>query len=441
MKKYLLVALLGCMMSYCLMAQQTTPTTGITVPRVYRKYATQTVNAKLERDNPAITKNRAIIEQYIEKFKAQGTVQPIVIPVVFSMVYSAQYTPPTEAQITAQLGALNQCFGEAAPIIKRDHVAYKKEKFETMVGRPQVQFCLAKDVKVGNITTPTVRRLFSTTQEWTTDDKIKFTQKGGLDAIDPTQYLNIWVTKLADGVSGYAQQPGATAATDGIVIDYRFFGTTIPNTHKAYNEGKTLVHLVAGYLGVHELWNENIPCGDDGVADTPIHNSPSYEWDEYRHVSTCGNYPVKMTMNLMDNTDDAAVYMFTEGQKMRLQAILSKDGARGKLSMAGKAQCTTQPLGGRNDNPISAKLPASALNIYPNPSDYQVTVQIATEAEVPYNIVVFNTMGVIVHQSQGVATKGYQPLTLNTETWAAGVYFFHIRAKEHLYSRKVLIVD
>jgi hypothetical protein len=86
MKKHLFITLLGCMIGYCLVAQQSTPTPPITVPRVYRKYATQTVNAFLERNNPTVAKNRATIEQYIEKFKTQGVAQKMVIPVIFTLL-------------------------------------------------------------------------------------------------------------------------------------------------------------------------------------------------------------------------------------------------------------------------------------------------------------------------------------------------------------------
>jgi Secretion system C-terminal sorting domain len=224
------------------------------------------------------------------------------------------------------------------------------------------------------------------------------------------------------------------------VIDYRFFGTTVPNTHKAYNEGKTLVHLVAGYLGVHELWNENVPCGDDKVSDTPIHNSPNYGlFDEYKHISTCLGNPIEMTMNLMDNTDDTALYMFTEGQKMRIQAILSKNGARGKLSDQNKAQCevikniAADPLGGRST------IEQSSVIIYPNPTQDVVMLQIKAALTSPYSIVVYNNLGNIMYQSNATIPADNQPIMLDTYEWQGGMYFFQIRVKEHLYTEKILI--
>lgn len=126
--------------------------------------------------------------------------------------------------------------------------------------------------------------------------------------------------------------PGGPEETDGIVIDYQFFGT-IGTSREPYNDGKTLTHLVGSYLGLYELWNEERPCWDDYVNDTPIHNAPNYgPTNEYKHVSTCPGNPVEMSMNFMDNSDDEYLYLFTAGQMMRIHAVLTKGGPRHKLT-------------------------------------------------------------------------------------------------------------
>ena len=69
--------------------------------------------------------------------------------------------------------------------------------------------------------------------------------------------------------------PGGPVATDGIVIDYRYFGTG-GTAIAPYDEGRTLTHLVGNYLNLHDLWNDVSRCSDDEVADTPVHNGPNY---------------------------------------------------------------------------------------------------------------------------------------------------------------------
>jgi hypothetical protein len=44
------------------------------------------------------------------------------------------------------------------------------------------------------------------------------------DPTSPTTKLNIWACTIGGGILGYAQFPGGSSATDGIVIDSNYFG-------------------------------------------------------------------------------------------------------------------------------------------------------------------------------------------------------------------------
>jgi hypothetical protein len=46
---------------------------------------------------------------------------------------------------------------------------------------------------------------------------MKQTKRGGLDPTSPTTKLNIWACTIGGGILGYAQFPGGSSATDGIV--------------------------------------------------------------------------------------------------------------------------------------------------------------------------------------------------------------------------------
>ena len=69
-----------------------------------------------------------------------------------------------------------------------------------------------------------------------------------------------------------------------------------------------------------------MPCDYDSVFGCP----------SFPHKS-CGNGPNgDMFMNYMDYTDDACMFMFTNGQRDRSYAVLQPGGARYSVTQSGK---------------------------------------------------------------------------------------------------------
>ena len=63
--------------------------------------------------------------------------------------------------------------------------------------------------------------------------------------------------------------------------------------------------------------------GGDRVPDTPNAAGPNYGKPTFPHI-TCNNGPNgDMFMNYMDYVDDAAMFMFTDGQITRMNAALA----------------------------------------------------------------------------------------------------------------------
>lgn len=157
---------------------------------------------------------------------------------------------------------------------------------------------------------------------------MKLSRNGGIDATNPTENLNIWVVNyLSQGkYLGFAQFPGGDPATDGVVIGHNFFGRT-GVVSAPYNLGRTATHEVGHWMNLRHIWGD-ANCGNDEVADTPLHNAYNFGCPVYPHYSTCAGTPVEMTMNYMDYTDDACMFMFTEGQKGRSLAVFASDGPR-----------------------------------------------------------------------------------------------------------------
>ncbi|AEE51474.1 M43 family zinc metalloprotease [Haliscomenobacter hydrossis] len=294
---------------------------------ILRNYATQKINLRLKKERGEVLQNQNKAEAFVATESKKIKFKKLKLPLVFHILYAAGKEYPSEKQVLSQIDALNRDFSQKSYQVK--HPADTLEKFAQRVEDTEIEFCLAKNGPDGK-NTAGIRYLQSSRAAWASNDSLKMA-KIGVEPWDTEKYINVWVTTLADNVAGWAQMPGGPKETDGIVIDYRFLG--VGGTAKSpYDEGKTLTHLIGSYLGLYELWNEANPCQDDWVEDTPIHNGPNFWCTPYKHVSLCDGNPTEMTMNFMDNTFDACLYMFTSGQKLRIQATLAEGGPRYGLS-------------------------------------------------------------------------------------------------------------
>ena len=119
------------------------------------------------------------------------------------------------------------------------------------------------------------------------------------------------------------------AATDGVVCDDNAFGTT-GTASAPFNKGRTATHEVGHYFNLRHIWGDR-RCGTDQVGDTPAHTGANYGCPAAGIRSSCSGRPVMMTMNYMDYTDDACMYMFSVGQVNRMNATWAAGGPRAGL--------------------------------------------------------------------------------------------------------------
>jgi pregnancy-associated plasma protein-A len=128
---------------------------------------------------------------------------------------------------------------------------------------------------------------------------------------------------------GYAQFPGGPKSTDGVVINYRAFGT-MGTAQSPFNKGRTATHEVGHYFNLRHIWGDTEDCtGSDLVADTPNSAGPNFGKPTFPKVS-CSNGPSgDMFVNYMDYVDDPAMFMFTPQQVSRMRTAL--DGPRRTL--------------------------------------------------------------------------------------------------------------
>ena len=257
------------------------------------------------------------------KTKAYPADERIQLSLVFHFLHSDDVETITK-ELEYQLEVLNRDFNQFE--IPGEDARDPKDKYRSLAANPNIEFVLADNP---DLETAGIGNIAESVEVWDFFDEMKQGARGS-PAIDPDQYINIWVVKMGDYLASYTSQPYTYAdkGVDGVVLEDIYFGH---GKAEGYDQGKTLTHLIANYLGLYDLWGLS-RCQDDGVEDTPIHNSPTWQAPGGHHVSTCGTSPRAMTMNFMDNSPDAYLYMFTKGQVERLRYMLSPDGPRYHLT-------------------------------------------------------------------------------------------------------------
>jgi Secretion system C-terminal sorting domain len=167
---------------------------------------------------------------------------------------------------------------------------------------------------------------------------------------------------------------------------------------------------------------------------------------DYKFISTCDGNPVVMSMNYMDNTNDNMQYMFTNGQKRRLQATLLPNGIRYKLVQNGKTQCTN---GNGNAAPLVQQLATTkppvpqqtniSYRIYPNPAQDNINFDIGVEKSGNATLTVFNAQGSLQMSQKYQVSEGSQSFSINCSKWTTGLYFVHLTINDTVVTEQVLI--
>ncbi|MBP6456467.1 MAG: hypothetical protein KA275_07030, partial [Chitinophagaceae bacterium] len=284
----------------------------------------------IEQQDPTIISNRWAIEQHYNNYIANPSKQNravITIPVVVHVVYNTAAQNISDAQIASQINVMNADFRKLNADTSLIPAAFKP-----LLADCEIQFCMAQRDPSGNATTGITRTSTATTA-FTTNDNIKRSINGGKDAWPRDSYLNLWVGNISGGILGYAQFPGGTASTDGVVCNYSAFGT-MGTASAPFNKGRTATHEVGHWLNLNHIWGDDgTSCsGTDNVGDTPNQADENYGCPSFPTIS-CTNGPNgDMFMNYMDYTDDACMFMFSAGQKARMQAVLANGGSRVSLS-------------------------------------------------------------------------------------------------------------
>jgi hypothetical protein len=260
----------------------------------------------------------AFTQEYLrnpEAFKLVGDV--LEVPVHVNVLYKTTAENVSNAQIQSQIDVLNQDFGAS----NSDYGSTPSTFQGVRSGDIKIRFVWS---------TSSVTRRSAKKKSWNLNDDMKKSSRGGINPTNPATTLNIWVCNLSQGYLGYAQFPGGSLSTDGVVIDNNAFGKGNFPLYTQFNLGRTATHEVGHYFNLRHIWGDQT-CGNDLVGDTPVHNAANGGCPTYPHLSTCSGNPIEMTMNYMDYTNDACMYMFTLGQASRMHASYAVGGPRASL--------------------------------------------------------------------------------------------------------------
>ncbi len=386
-----------------------------------RCYSNQVLDQELKQE-PGLKGRMDAIEEQTQKWISEhpngsGDRAVITIPVVVHVLWRLSNSNISDAQIQSQIDVLNEDYARLnADTINTPSV------FQGVAANTQVQFCIAKQDPNGQATTG-ITRTQVTTQNIGWTNKYYQTSQGGHDIWDRDSYLNFWVCEIGNGILGFSQFPGANASKDGVVIDYRYFGT-IGTATSPFDLGRTATHEVGHWVNLRHIWGDS-NCGNDNVSDTPTQQAANYYCPSFPHV-TCGNGPNgDMFQNYMDYTDDDCMNIFTQGQAARIAATLN--GTRSSLQSS---------IGCDYPSSISKLRKANNINLYPNPSSGNLTISFSGNRPNEAEISIRNILGELIYNViYTVDTK--RTIRLDLNNYQDGLYFITIKTESGSELKKI----
>jgi len=260
---------------------------------------------------------------------------PVVIHVIHNGEAEGQGGNISDDQILSQIQVLNEDYRR----LNGDTIN-TSEIFQPVAADTYIEFQMAERDPDGQETDGIVR-VQGTKSEWNATNSDDNVELKSLSMWPPEDYLNIWVTSLANNYLGYAQYPITSLPgsvppfdreTDGVVIHYMAFGSRTYgsfNLFNSYDRGRTTTHEVGHYLGLRHIWGDIVGCdGTDYCDDTP---------QAYDSYSSCSNIDPftcdseDMFQNFLDYSYDRCMNIFTDDQKQRMRIVMENSPRRFSL--------------------------------------------------------------------------------------------------------------
>lgn len=395
--------------------------------------AAQVRETEMLRSMPGYAEKRAQIEDFTRDWIANNgrrakSKTAYRIPVVIHVVWHEMEENISDEQILSQIEVLNQDF-----LALNTDVGLVPAAYRHLIADTEISFCLANTDPQGNASDGITRTQTSYPDIGTAQDergrfRIFYSDAGGQDVWEPDRYLNIWVARRGYG-SGLATFPGtAIPEEDGLVIDYRYFGTTGAAADNApYNLGRTATHEVGHYFNLLHPWGRSITpdCEeDDEVDDTPRQARTYLRECPQDDPITCQT--PDFFFNFMNYTDDACMAMFSVGQKLRMLAAL--EGPRYSL-LEENTLCV----------PLSTSTGVALdqlLHIWTDEYSNRIWIESSFTNGEKIDLWLFNLLGQKCWQDQlSMAARQYVELP----ALAPGIYLLHLQWQGRSYTHKLII--
>lgn len=223
-----------------------------------------------------------------ERRAARRGAEPVEVALVWQVIVRDDGSGgPTNRQVERQLTVLNRGFaGSTSPD--------------------------AAETRFSFVTQEIVRTRNSDWYRWGEDDDgpaKRALRQGGKAT------LNIYVTRLSDGLLGYATYPGGDLTSDGVVL----LNESLPGGDAApFNRGDTATHEVGHWLGLAHTFDNGCRRPGDRVADTPAQADGDNVGECDPSLDTCNQPGTDPVRNFMNYTDDLCIDQFTPGQATRM---------------------------------------------------------------------------------------------------------------------------
>jgi len=382
--------------------------------------------------DPAYSKKLIESEKGFANYKRQTELQQrggkptaITIPVVVHVLYNTPEQNISDAQVQSQIDVLNEDYTATNSDYNNYDAGYSAVK-----GDAGIKFCLVQVIHQA-----------TSHKSFPVSDGMKYTKRGGSDAVDPMHNLNIWVCNLGQNLLGYAYYPGVKPEIFGVACHYKAFGRGAQyNLYTEYNLGRTMTHEVGHCFGLAHIWGDRT-CGNDFVDDTPLHNEANFGCPGQGHLSTCTGTPLEMWMNYMDYTDDRCMYFLSDGQVARADFFISSDP---QLNSIINSTCSS--LRNNNKDFITSTNSSSSISrmnnpsftIYPTITSLFITLDFNKAGEKKSFVNIYDQTGRLMMKQEVLFSKG-STKEIEVSRLANGIYFLQLNNGTDKTTRKFIV--
>ena len=258
---------------------------------------------------------------------------------------------------------------------------------------------------------------------------------GGADS-DATWagYMNFVIRDLGTGLLGYSPLAGSPASGQTVVMNTWCYGigSGVPSTPYVpaapFHLGRTVTHELGHFFNLNHTFKSATAtatnCGGadaDAIADTPKQAASTYGCIAAGSKNACVSPQKVLSMNYMDYSDDACMYMFTAGQATRALAYINTILGEFKPNVLGNTAFLT-----------------SNFSFYPNPSKGTFNIQFK-EVVSDFSVEIFDVTGKVIYNKEFSKNSDLVNEIKIQDEISKGIYFMNIKTNEGLITKKIII--